>query len=351
MKIKSLILAAALTLAIAIGATAQTNLPTLPVKGTLDIKYNTRNAPGMRGVTDVYNIAVNVAGGALFQGTITDTPQLIEGWVSKEVTQKRSLYYDVNCDLVNPKNPSQTKNVGRLYGKVGIDSDGTYRYDNGSLVVDILPIGNGSQLSSKFGGTAIGKPLSRPSNWLETLKCSTVNITRNINGKTTTIALKKYDKMDFRQHIVGAGPLVAYQPVTVNGEMLYDYDKNCWFFNNITLQYAEAGRIKIDRLTGTIRWDKKTSEYAFDVRVNEPAPDAAAAFETTASTDESAFFENDTTIPALVGTMKYKDTLKGDTTVASLVTIDLAGHNLTKQQVMALTKTIIFSAVVPMNAD
>jgi hypothetical protein len=353
MKLKSLILAAALTLACAFGATAQTtNLPVLPVKGTIDIKYNSRNTPGVKGVKDVYTIDVTVAGSAKFNGTITDTPQLIEGWVNKTVTQARSLYYDINCDLINPKNPSQVRNVGRLYGKVGIDPDGTYRYDNGNLVVDILPIGNGAQLSSRFGGTALGKPLSRPANWMDTLKCSTVNITRNINGKTTTIALKKYDKMDFRNHIIGAGPIVAYQPVTVNGEMLYDYDKNCWFFNNITLQYAENNLVKIDRLTGTIRWDKKTSEYAFDVRVNEPPPSSNAAFDTTsAGADEAAFFETDTTIPALVGTMKYKDTTKGDVTLNSLVTIDLAGHNITKQQVMALTKTILFSAVVPMNAD
>jgi hypothetical protein len=350
MKIKSLIFAAVLALTSVIGATAQTNLPPLPVKGTIDIQYNSRKSPGVKGVKDVYTINVNVAGGSVFNGTITDLPQLIEGWVSKEVTQKRSLYYDINCDLVNPKNPAQTKNVGRLYGKVGIDSDGTYRYDVGTLVVDILPIGNGSQLSSRFSGTALGKPLARPANWMDTLKCSTVNITRNINGKATTIALKKYDKMDFRQHIVGAGPLVAYQPVTVNGEMLYDYDKNCWFFNNFTLQYAENGVVKIDRVAGTIRWDKKTSEYAFDVRVNEPLVAASAAFETT-STDESAFFETDTTIPALTGTMKYKDTTAKDVTVGSLVSVDLLGRNISKQQVMALTKTILFSAVVPMNAD
>ena len=351
MKLKSLILTAALTLACAFGATAQTNLPSLPVKGTIDIRYNSRTQPGVKGVKDVYTFDVNVAGATKFNGTIQDTPQLIEGWVNKTVTQARSLVYDINCDLINPKNPAQVRNVGRLYGKVGIDPDGTYRYDNGSLVVDILPIGNGSQLSSKFNGTAVGKPLSRPAGWLESLKCSTVNITRNVNGKATTIALKKYDKMDFRQHVVGAGPLAAYQPVTVNGEMLYDYDKSCWFFNNFTLQYADAGVVKIDRIAGTIRWDKKANEYAFDVRVNEPLVAASAAFEASASTDESAFFETDTTIPALIGSMKYKDTTKGDVTLNSLVTIDLTGHNITKQQVMALTKTILFSAVVPMNAD
>jgi hypothetical protein len=333
---------------LALTATAQTNVP-YTIKGNMDIKYNSRSTPG-KGVKDVYTLTVNVANSALFQGTITDTPQIIDGWVSKKVTQPRSLYYDVNCDVVNPKNPAQTKNVGRLYGKVGIDSDGTYRYDAGTLTVDVLPMGNAGGFSSKFGGTAMGKPLTRPANWMETLKCSTINITRNVNGKTMTVALKKYDKMEFRNHVIGAGPVQIYQPVTVNGELLYDYDKSCWFFNNVTMQYAESGLVKIDRLSGTIRWDKKTSAYDFDVRVNEPPPKDNAAFDTKAS-DESAFFETDTTVPALTGSMKYKDSTRGDVTLASLVTIDLTGNNITKQQAMALCKIIVFSSVVPMNSD
>ena len=356
MKIKSLILSVALTLACAIGATANTNaiLPSIPVKGTIGIQYKTRDTnPIQPGVSDIYNINVAVATNTVFTGTIRDLPQLITGWVSKEVTQRRKLTYDLQCDLLNPKRLGQSLKIGRLYGDVGIDSDGTYRYDNGSLVMDILPIGKGQQLSDKFRGTALGKPMGRPANWLDTLKCSTVNITRNINGKPTTIALTKYDKMDFRQHVISAGPLESYQSVTVNGELLYDYNKECWFANNITLQYADGGVVRIDRLTGTIRWEKKTGEYAFDLRVNEPIANTAVAFEPKAvgDVDESAFFETDTTIPALVGTMKYKDTTKGNVTVASQVTIDLAGNNLTKQQVMILTKLIVFSAVVPMNSD
>lgn len=300
---------------------------------------------------------INVANSALFRGTIADQPQLIDGWISKSVTQRRQLTYDINCDVVNPKNPSQTKNVGRLYGTVPIGSDGVYNYDQGTLTVDVLPIGNAGGFSSKFSGQAAGKPLARPANWMDTLSRQTVNITRSVNGKTMTVALKKYDKMEFRQHVIAAGPVAFYQPVTVNGEMLYDYDKNCWFFNNVTVQYADAGVVKIDRLTGTIRWVESPQrkqngegEYQFDIRVNEPPPNAAAVFDTKAS-DESAFFETDATIPAVAGTFKYKDTLRGETTMASQVAIDLQGNNITKQQAMVIAKVIIFSSVVPMNAD
>lgn len=345
----------ALIALIAIGAPAQTNFPT--IKGTIDIKYPTRQLPApTKGVKDIYKLNVNVANSVLFVGQITDQPQIIEGMFSRAVTQPRLLNYDIACDVINPRNPAQTKNVGRMFGLVPISPEGIYQYDKGTLEISVLPMGNAGGFTSKFGGVAQGKPLARPANWMETLKRETINITRSVNGKAMTVVLKKYDKMEYRQHILAAGPVAIYQNVTVNGEMLYDYEKYSWFFNNVTVQYADNGVVKIDRLTGTIRWvespQRKTNgegEYQFDIRVNEPPPNASAAFAPAA--DESAFFETDTTIPALTGTMKYKDALSGETTVASAVTIDLVGNNLTKQQVMVLAKVIIFSAVVPMNSD
>lgn len=336
---------------------AQTTNPPVTVKGDINIKYNTRNAtPVSKGIVDVYTINLNVANSALFRGTITDTPQLIDGWINKTVIQGRSLNYDISCDVINPKNISQTKNVGRMLGRVPISSDGTYRYDLGTLEISVLPMGNAGGFTSKFGGTALGKPLNRPPNWMDTLRRETVNITRSVNGKTMTVSLKKYDKMEFRQHVIAAGPVPIYQSVTANGEMFYDYDKNCWFFNNVTVQYADNGIIKLDRLSGTIRWVESANrkangegEYQFDIRVNEPPPNTAVVF--AAPSDESAFFETDSSVPSLTGTMKYKDTLRGDTTLASQVAIDLVGNNITKQQTMVLGKLIIFSSVVPMNSD
>lgn len=329
---------------------AQTNSQ-LPVKGTIDIKFNSRQNPTpVKGVKDIYIMNINVANSVLFQGTIEDTPQIIDGWVSKKVVQPRSLKYDISCDVINPRYMSQTKNVGKLSGNVPINSDGVYQYDQGTLEIAVLPIGNASGFASKFGGSTLGKPLIRPSNWLDTLKRDVVNITRNINGKNVVISLKKYDKMEFRQHVIAAGPVQIYQPVSVNGEMLYDYDKECWFFNNMTIQYADNNVIKIDRLSGTIRWNKKQNEYQFDIRINEPLSVATEVFDTK-NTDESSFFETDTALSSLTGTMLYKDSKRGDTTMSSMVTVDLTGNKLTKQQVMYICKVIMFSSVVPMNSD
>ena len=367
-KLIALVTAAAFTL-IGDVAFAQTNT-SLFIKGDMNIKFNTHlNPPGTKGIQDDYVININVANSALFHGKMTDRPQIIEGWINKAITQPRSLKYNVDLDLINPNKPSQTKNIGRMYGFVPITSDGVYNYNNGSLLVDVLPMGNAGGFTSKFTGTAAGKPLVRPANWTDTLR-ETVNISRLVNGKPMTVSLNHYDKMEFNTVVLAMGPTQNYQPVTVNGTMLYDYDKKCWFFNNFTVQYAEGQNIKFDRVTGTIRWVPDThrcsnglGEYQFDVRVNEPLPDSSAAF-TPTSTDESAFFSNDTAVPGLSGTMKYKDSFDpktvdcekdptGDNAIvtSSAITIDLNSNNITKQQLMVLAKVIIFASVIPMNAD
>lgn len=335
-------------LAVAMIARAQTNTPatTPTITGTIDIQFGSRtqvdgNGRPAVGAKDIYTINLNVANSALFKGTVIDSALVMGGWLGDTVLQRRGLIYDVQCDVVNPKNPAQVKNVGRLFGRVGIDQDGAYRYDIGSLQMSILPMGNAGGFDSKFSGTTAGKPLIRPANWLSEMTRGAVSIVRNVNGKPMKVTLRKYDKMEFKNHTIGAGPVAIYQSFRVSGEMLYDYDKSCWFFNDVI-----AGQ---DRLAGNIRWIKAANEYQFDIRVNEPPPSEAAAF--SAATDESAFFETDDKVPCLTGTMKYKDTVKGNQTVASFVTINLTGNNLTKPQTMALAKMIVFSAIVPMNSD
>lgn len=360
MKLKSilsLIVAFALV-AFASVASAQTNF----IRGNMNIVFNTHQNPaGTKGIQDIYDINLNVANSILFHGKMTDRPQIIDGWISKAVVQPRSLKYNVSCDVMNPKNPAQVKkNISTLAGFVNIASSGEYNY-NGGLGFSVLDRMAGSD--SKFSGVAAGKPLIRPSNWLDTLQLQTVNITRSVNGQTRTIALKKYDKMEFRSLVLAAGPVPIYQDATVNGEMLYDYDKNTWFFNNVHVTYpavSSSGEsiTKSDTISGTIRWvedeNRKVNgkgEYQFDVRVNEPIASDASAF-TAPSTDESSFFAADaTSYPGLTGTMKYQDTIKNDLTMASAVTIDLTGNNITKQQLMILNKMIIFISVIPMNAD
>ena len=328
--------------------------------------FKSKTTPG-KGVRDQYDVTVNFSDSALFHGTIYDQPQIIErkSWsLAQGVTQPRILEYALDLDVINPHDPThrQTKNVGQMSGFVPISSDGVYHYDEGSLVVDTIQIGLAPGLHSKFDGTAAGKPLNRPKDWdWHSLVCKPVTVTRSVNGKVSAVVVAKYDKMDFRHHTIAAGPVGIYDKVVVDGEMLFDYQKNCWFFNNFTMSYNEKGYTKTVPITGTIRWtDNKDKPspggvYDFDIRVDEPQLTEEAATAATPAADEDAFFQSNTSVPGLTGTMKYLDSRSGPypdgDTLASKVLIDLKGTGITKQQGMALCKAIIFSAVVPMNSD
>ncbi len=336
---------------------AQTN-PTF-VKGTLEIRYNTRTQVDSggkpnRGATDSYKLNVNVCNSALFYGTVTHLPLLTGGTFSSG--QNSQLTYDMQCDVVNPANPAQTKNVGRVYGAVPIDTAGVYRFGAGTLKIGVLGLGTSTGFESKFQGNAAGKPVARQSGWFEKMKKEVISLKKTVNGKVVAINVSKYDKMSFQSLVLARGPVPFYGEATVNGDMIYDYNRYSWYFQNITVSYYENNQQKADRLTGNIRWvespNRKSTgegEYQFDIRINEPTPNEASVF--AGPTDESAFFQTDTSISSLTGTMKYKDTMSGESVTASMVNIDLQGNKLTKQQAMYLCKLIILSSIVPINAE
>ncbi len=346
-----------LILAVVTTAVAQTNKPTF-IKGGLEIKYPTRtqvesNGKPKPGVSDNYLLNLNVSDSALFRGTITHTPA-ISGLIG--ITQPSALNYIIECDVVNPANPAQTKNIGRLSGMVPIDTQGVYRFADGTLNMSVYATGRSQGLESKFSGLAAGKPPQKSVGFVEFLKKEAIQVKKQVQGKIVTVIVKKYDKMTFSNHTLAAGPVSIYPEIQINGEMLYDYARYAWYFQNVTLSYVVDGRTATDKLTGNIRWvespQRKTDgkgEYQFDVRVNEPPPNESAVFAT--ASDENSFFQTDDAVAALVGTMKYKDTLSGDVVSSSSVTVDLQGQKLGRQQTMNLCKLLLLSAIVPLNAE
>lgn len=334
-----------LTLAFAFAAFADTNTPTF-IRGALDIRYNSRVQAGKIGVTDDYTMNMNISNSAVFGGTIKYLP-LIPGSVYG-VSQNAQLSYEINCDVVNPANLSEKMTVARVYGKVPITPEGIYQYDQGNLTVGLIRQGT----ESRFAGAAHGKPLQRKKGWLDQAQ-ETLSLTRGSKGK---VAIKKYDRMVFQNHKIPAGPIAFYPESTINGEMIYDYDRSVWYFNNVTITYYHANQQRADRLTGNIRWvespARKTNgqgEYQFDVHVNEPPAQEGALF--SAAADEASFFAKDSSLSAILGTMKYKDSIQNGTVVASAVEASLVGQKLDKQQVMNIFKLVFFSAIVPMNAE
>lgn len=339
---------------LAVSAFAQTPQATTPtfIKGDLKIQFNTRRSEDSKpkeGATDVYTLNVNVSDSSLFHGTIEQRP-FIDGTFG--IAQAGQLTYAIDCDVVNPKNTSQTRNVGKLYGTIPVDKNNVYRFADGALRVSVFGAGTAKGFESKFTGLALGKPPAKATGYIEQAK-KALSFT---NSKGVAISVSKYDKMEYQQHVLAAGPVQIYPEVTVNGSLIYDYGRSAWYFQNVTVSYTVEGRQMSDKLTGNIRWvesaNRKSTgegEYQFDVHVNEPLPSEAAVF--AAPSDESAFFATDDAVSALVGTMKYKDTMNGDSVVASNVTIALTGNKLTKQQTMYMCKLLFLSTIVPLNAE
>lgn len=348
-------------LSLSLAALAFAQQPPAPetfIKGDASIKFSTRtnidsDGKPKEGVTDKYMLAVNVANSVLFRGSIEHTPYLRKIVGSSQLAH---LDYAIECDVVNPKNPSQTRNVGRLFGMVPVDEKNVYRFADGNLKTVVFPVGTAKGFESTFKGLAIGKPPASSEGFISKLKNEALNVTKFINGKSVAISVTKYDKMVFQSHVLAAGPVQIYPETQVNGGMIYDYGRTAWYFDNVTVAYVMDGRQFQDKLTGNIRWvegaDRASSglgEYQFDIRVNEPAQTEASVFSGPA--DESAFFSTDETIPALTGVIKYKDTMTGETVSSSALTVDLKGNKLTKQQAMYLAKLLFISFAVPLNSE
>ena len=355
----STIALAALTL-IAASASAQ---PNDRITGTLSIDYQTRVRAGddgtpEAGVKDAYDVNLNVGNKTLMHGSIQYTPTILSKIVGRE-TQQGQVYYNLAFEVMNPVNATEHRQVGKLVGAVPVDKNGVYLYDSGTLRVAIDAIGKIDAFESKFRGRAAGKP-PRDDSALGRARKQALTVYKQVNGKTVALQVTDYDQMAMTNLVLAAGPTQGYPETTVNGDMIYDYDRDAWYFKNASMTYALDGKSTTDKLSGSIRWVESPNraqngegQYEFDVRVN--APDAqknseAAAF--ASAGDESEFFAApDTTAQSLTGVAKYKDTMSGEDVVSSRVAIDLSGNNLTQQQRLALTKLIWLVSVVPMNAE
>lgn len=310
------------------------------IKGELNIRYDSRQKPGTEGVTDKYALNINVANSAIFRGTIEHLPFIAKTFGAN---QQSVLNYNLETDIVNPANVSQTRNVGKIYGATPVTENNLYDFTNGGVKLTVFGIGAAKGFESRFSGSAQGKPNRKLSIW-DNIKQEAISIT---NGKGQALSVTKYDKMDLNNLTVVMGPVGIYPEIVFGGSMLYDYNRSAWHFQNLTVTYTENGKRIQDNITGSIRWNKDS--YDFDVKVNEPMTSEGAVF--AAPADESAFFAVDTNLCALTGTMKYKDTVSQGVVLASNVIIDLKGNQLSKQQTMYLAKLFFLVTIVPFNAE
>ncbi len=309
------------------------------IKGSVLIKFDSRLKSGAENITDKYTLDLNVSNSALFKGIIEHRP-FIKNTIS--ANQPAQLVYNLETSIVNPKNPAQTKNVGQIIGVVPIDENNLYNFGGGSAKINVFGVGQARGFESKFNGMAQGKPPVKSG--FAALKQDALKL---VNSKNAAITVTKYDKMEFQNIVLAAGPVGTYTEVVVSGVFLYDYTRSAWYFTNFTVSYTADGKRIQDSITGDIRWAK--GAYEFSVKVNEPLPSESAVFSAVA--DEAAFFASDDETPSLTGKCVYKDSESGGKVVASNVTVDLVGNKLTKNQTMVLAKLLFLVAVVPFNAE
>lgn len=317
------------------------------IAGTMEIDFRTRKNTDekgrpMKGVTDQYSLAMNVAQTTEFKGQIQRTPTLTTLGVQ---SQKGSLNYSVDLSVLNPANLSQKKTVGKWVGTVPISANGEYSIEGAAdspLRIAVDAIGKAAAFTDKFGGKLVGKGRK---------KTDPVTYMRQLAGKQVRVEVKKTDPMRFESLALAMGPAQTYPRTTVNGNLDYDYETGNYYTNGIRFNYQVSGKDVEDTVTGSIKWVEDPNresngkgQYEFNLRWNEakskPATSEAAAFEKMS--DEEAFFAVDNSVPSLTGTIAYEDMMisVGDkrSPGSSKVKYSLNANQLTKVQIMNFFK-------------
>ena len=327
------------------------------IAGTLEIDFKTRasrdtsgdlaeGSPAL-GVQDVYTFALRVAKTTEFSGKIVRQPNLYTSMLHK-VKQGAALGFDITLSVLNPKDLTQKKSVGKWVGNVPINTEsGAYDLAGGKaeerpLRMAIDAVGQAQSFTDPFAGRLVGKAEKKEGLAAYTYK-------RVVGDKTVEITVKRSDPMRFENIVLAKGPAEIYPRANVTGRLDYDYETGNWYTDGIRFKYQQNGKDVEDVVTGSIKWVEDPNRsangkghYEFNLRFNEeknrPAPGEAAAFEKMK--DEDAFFAVDDKVPSLTGSIDFVDTMipGKDAPALSKVTYNLKANKLTKQQVMNFFK-------------
>lgn len=319
------------------------------IKGTVGMNYESRaarlNGAETRGVADVYSVDLTIGDTILLQGNMYHTPNQFNSMGM--MTQAGELKADLVISVKSP-DLTKTKAVGKIMGIVPIDSYGVYAFNDGSMRAGMNATMRAPAYESKFVGSVQGVSLNENS-WFKKKQLAALEMRKMVRGQFRKIAVTKYDRMVAQGFVIPSFPAQEYTEAEVAGSTLYDYEREAWLFNDLTITPKGA---KPDRVGGSILWQKSNSggTYTFDVRVNEPVVSAEAAAFLPASS-EADFFAEDVTIPGITGTMVFSDTKREDTVVSSKATINLVGSQITKAQARNIATTLLLSYIIPMCSE
>jgi len=318
------------------------------ISGTLVIDWNSRlpqNQEGDHprlGVSDLYHMDAAV-GFTFYKGQITCLPYVFSKHIGR-VLQEGSCHYDLDLGVINPKNTSQKRVVGKLVGQRPLDKDGRTDLSASNMRVEVQTIGQAKGFSSAFAGLIQGRPVKAKttlSELIATAKQKTATITRMVSGKQLSLTLANVDPVAFQGVKVAAGPSSNYAEAVVDGQFIFSYETDNWF-TAFTLAYDDTR----DRVSGGMKWvdDSATSgHYEFNILLNEDqAPQGeAAAF--AAPQGEDAFFMTDPGKSTLNGTISFVDThMSGvEEPVKSDIKYAIGLQQITAQQAQVLWKVLL----------
>lgn len=373
-KVVPLMVAGLLATAPAVGQDAQTLTENDVIAGTMNIQFRSRVdldtsgkfAPGSPrlGVKDEYKVNMRVAKTTEFSGAITRLPKVKVKVVGMEA-QPAAYMYDLDLAVLNPKDLTQKKNVGKWVGTVPLDTKtnilnlGGGKAGNSELRIAVEQVGSAHAFTDSFNGTVGGKQ-DKEQGWED--KLVSYSFERVIGKKKVKIEAKQVEPVKFQNVELAKGPSAIYPHAFVSGSMDFDYETGNWYINNVRFRYNLDGKDLEDRLSGSIKWVEDPNRaqngigyYDFNVRFNEEKF-ASAANEADAfgsMNDEEAFFAVDNSIPAMTGRVGYVDTFIPGSEMkpsASRITYNLNANKLTKQQIMNFYKLWML-AMGPVNDE
>jgi hypothetical protein len=327
------------------------------ITGSMTIDFRTRTSKDTSGefvegspalnVQDSYALDMTVVKTVQFTGKIVRQPNIYTK-VMRKLKQGAALGFDITLAVLNPKNLSEKKVVGKWVGNVPINTEtGAYDLAGGKaeerpLRIAVDTVGAAKAFTDGFAGRLVGKAEKKDNLAQYTYK-------RLVGNRTVEITVKKSDPMRFEGIELAKGPAEVYPRTIVNGRLDYDYETGNWYTDGIRFKYALNGKDFEDVITGSIKWvedpNRKSNGkgfYEFNLRFNEDknktANTEAAAFDKMS--DEDAFFVVDNSVPSLTGRIEYVDTMSpgSETPMSSKVTYKLTANKLTKQQVMNFFK-------------
>jgi hypothetical protein len=330
------------------------------IVGTVAIDYDSRKHKASDGqpepgFNDKLAVDLNVGKDTAFKGSIVRTPQVAG---NLGIKQSANMRFDVDLVVFNPANRAQTMSVGRWVGDIPVGSDGVYQLnkDKGASVRFAITQKGGAP-AGDFGGIIRGRKLGSSklmelaNQVKDSVKKEGVSkvFTRMYQGKPLSVKATNVDPMGFENLVLAAGPASMYSPVTVNGNMFFDYDSDTWFLENMSFRYQDKDKQINDRVSGTIRWidnkDRTGGRYELNVTFNEPvttaAPADASGFFAASDDSASGFFAVDNSLATCGGKVNFADEYSpgSDSPLRSKVEHKIeCNDKVTPHQVMAFSK-------------